>query len=115
MRHCHRCGSEWTTEKREPGVKETCPACNAYLHCCLNCRHHDPSRNNECRVPNTDAVSRRDGANFCDEFVFFEGARASRDPRKDSALSNFDRLFGNGDDESNAQPDKNDFDKLFGD
>ena len=114
MRHCHRCCSEWTAEKRAPGIKETCPACNAFLHCCLNCQHHDASRHNECRVPNTETVSRRDGANFCDEFVFLEGKHPGADPGTDSAHSLLDSLFG-GDDTRGCQEGKSAFDKLFGD
>ncbi len=114
MRFCHRCGSPWTDEKRVPSIKEACPACNAYLHCCLNCQHHDPSRHNECRVPNTDAVSRRDGANFCDEFVFREGRRPGGGTDRGAARSTLDSLFGDGDSDR-PEEGKSAFDKLFGD
>ncbi len=70
MRACHRCGTEWVSDKRQPGVKETCVKCGAYLHCCLNCRFHDPHAHNECYIPNTEWVGDRKGANFCDEFEF---------------------------------------------
>jgi hypothetical protein len=50
MRHCHKCGTEWVSDKRVPGVKETCPNCTAYLHCCFNCRFHDRSAHNQCLI-----------------------------------------------------------------
>lgn len=96
MRTCHRCGHPWESEKKVPGVKEFCEQCSAYLHCCLNCRFHDPSAHNQCAIPTTDWVGDRAGANFCDEFEF-------RDIRAEKASS----------DESNATRRK--LDSLFGD
>ena len=95
MKRCHRCGTEWAAEKRQPGPKEYCEHCAAYLHCCLNCRFHDASAPNECRIPNTDGIRDRAGANFCDEFEFAdtiqetthrESSRGARDA--------FGALFG---------------------
>ncbi|HPO15455.1 MAG TPA: hypothetical protein PLI09_18580 [Candidatus Hydrogenedentes bacterium] len=82
--------------KRQPGVKEFCAQCSAYLHCCLNCRFHDPSLHNECKIPNTEWVGDRKGANFCDEFEFADtipGGNAS-ETKKDQARQALDGLFG---------------------
>lgn len=95
MRTCHRCGQPWDSEKKVPGVKEFCEHCSAYLHCCLNCRHHDRSLHNQCAIPTTDWVGDRAGANFCDEFEFKDPASATKSG-EDSAASRrkLDALFG---------------------
>jgi hypothetical protein len=70
VHQCHKCGAAWVSTQREPGVKETCEACHAYLHACLNCRHHRRGLPNQCYIPNTEAVADRAGCNFCDDFEF---------------------------------------------
>jgi len=98
MHVCHKCGREWTGHRRQVGVKEVCEGCGAYLHCCKNCRHHDRSRPNQCRVPNTDTVVDRAGLNFCDEFQFREGAAAGGDSGTETqARDAFGALFGDSD------------------
>ena len=113
MRLCHRCGKEWVSEKRAPGSKETCPACDAYLHCCKNCRHHAPGRHNQCFIPNTEWVGDRAGMNFCDEFEFSDsdsaGASSASGLQAQSAL---DSLFGGDEREERG---RSALDKLFGD
>lgn len=85
MKVCHRCGTAWEGELRQPGVKEYCGKCSAYLHCCLNCRFQDRTRPNQCRVPNTETITDRASANFCDEFSFRE--KSSQTPEKAGAAS----------------------------
>lgn len=70
MKRCHRCGTPWESTLREPAVKEICPQCNAFLHCCRNCRFHSPPLHNQCQIPNSPWVGDRTGCNFCDEFEF---------------------------------------------
>ena len=111
---CHRCGAPWDAVKRQPGIKEVCESCNAYLHCCKNCRFYDTSAHNSCRVPNTDWVNDKDKANFCDEFEFHDGPqRATEGHGTDQARDALEGLFGGTlkDDESGPK----DFDSLFGD
>jgi hypothetical protein len=108
---CHACGHPWVSEKKQPAVKEFCERCSAYLHCCLNCRFHDPSRHNECHIPNTDWVGDRAGANFCDEFEFRAVGGAPGGDRAADARSGFDALFGD-DGEESAAPKS--LDDLFG-
>jgi len=116
MKRCHRCGHDWVSDKRQPGVKETCPGCNAYLHCCLNCRFHDKSRHNECQIPNTEWVGDRAGCNFCDEFEFVTGDRTAKDAdKKNAAQTAFDSMFGGGDEDGLSEKGRDAFDKLFGD
>lgn len=59
---------------RETGRRDECPHCRADLHCCLNCRFHDPSAPKQCREPQADLVREKDRANFCDFFAFRESA-----------------------------------------
>ena len=96
MKKCHACGHPWVSEKKSPGVKEYCERCYAYLHCCRNCRFYNPAFHNECAIPNTEWVSDKTGANFCDEFEFRDSDDEVRnkDTRND-ALKNFEKLFGN--------------------
>ena len=51
------------------GFRDTCSRCDADLHVCRNCRHHDPSAYNECREPNAERVGERERANRCDYFA----------------------------------------------
>ena len=116
MKRCHRCGTEWVSEKRQPGVKETCPKCSAYLHCCRNCRFHDKTQHNECRIPNTEWVGDRVGLNFCDEFEFADTTAAiGEDKGKKKARDAFGALFGNAAPSADKDAKQLDeFKKLFG-
>jgi hypothetical protein len=95
MRICFRCKKEWKSDKRVPGVKESCESCGAYLHCCKNCRHHDPKAHNQCLIPNTEWVGDREGCNFCDEFEFpLSTSSTPAAPDKDKARAALEGLFG---------------------
>jgi hypothetical protein len=71
MKLCHRCGNELGGIDRV-SRSDTCPHCGSYLHSCLNCSLHDPSAHNQCREPQSESVSDREKANFCDFFTFRE-------------------------------------------
>lgn len=115
MKACYRCGKEWVSDKRQPGVKEFCDACMAYLHCCLNCRFHDPHLHNQCKIPNTEWVGDRAGGNFCDEFEFVDAeAKVDTTKGKQEAKDAFLGLFGASDDDSPKEGSEA-FKKLFGD
>lgn len=112
MKRCHKCGAEWRSEKRQPGVKEFCSACTAYLHCCKNCRFHDPNAHNQCRIPTTEWVGDRAGANFCDEFEFADRDEATaEDQEHNRARATLERLLG-GDEAPRRRPKT--LDDLFG-
>jgi hypothetical protein len=64
-----------------------------YLHCCHNCRFHDPKKHNECHIPNSEFVRDRFAANFCEEFEFTASGNAIQASR-DRALQSFASLFG---------------------
>ena len=90
MRRCHKCSTEISLEGHV-GRKEECPRCAASLHCCLNCRFHDPSAHNQCREVGTEFIRDREGANFCDSFAMGDtaekGAAASSEESAKSALN----------------------------
>ena len=115
MRSCHRCGAEWDSIKRVPGVKEFCAKCSAYLHCCLNCKHHNPAYHNQGAIPNTDWVGDKAGTNFCDEFEFRDASAAAGEGAKTSAArGTLDSLFGDTAPPSDVEK-LDQFKKLFGD
>ena len=96
---CHKCGAPWESDKRQPGFKETCTGCSAYLHCCKNCRFHTPSAHNQCYIPNTEYVADRKGLNFCEEFEFRSGPVKSdaNAEKQQEARNKLDALFGEED------------------
>ena len=71
MRVCFACGAKLTNRDRVP-FKELCPECEAFLHCCKNCRLYSPDVHNHCLSNTTEFVSDRERGNFCDEFHFRE-------------------------------------------
>ena len=98
-RNCHKCRTDWESgDKRQPGFKETCVKCNAYLHCCRNCRFHRPSAHNQCYIPNTEWVGDRAGANFCEEFEFSitDPATGESTSAREDVRTTLDALFGDG-------------------
>jgi hypothetical protein len=88
MGTCHKCG---TTVTDAVGFRATCPSCQAYLHCCLNCRLYSASAPNHCLSRTTEYVRDVEVGNFCEEFEF-----TTRKPAQGQASpkSKFDKLFG---------------------
>lgn len=115
MKCCHRCEAEWVSDKREPGVKDICSECSAYLHCCLNCRFYDPSYHNQCQIGTTEWVGDKEACNFCDEFEFADAEQmVGRDGQASQAREAFDKLFG-ASEHKKAEDRLNDFKRIFGD
>ncbi len=114
MRRCHKCGTEWVSDKPRPGFKKVCETCNAYLHSCQNCHYHDRSAHNECRISTTEWVADKRKANYCDDFKFDNTDKISNDGKKESAKSAFNSLFNGKLDDEGPQGAK-DFDSLFED
>ena len=115
MRRCHKCGAEWASEKKQPSVKEICPECSAFLHCCLNCRFYDPTVHNSCQIGTTEWVGDKAGQNFCDEFVFADTdaqGQSDADAEKDRARQAVQQLLGGSE---TRKPGLDDFERLFGD
>jgi hypothetical protein len=72
--------------------KDACPSCGRDLHCCRQCRFHDPAYHNQCREPKAEMVRERDKANVCDYFEF-AGARGGPGPDPDAAHRRLEDLF----------------------
>ena len=64
---CYQCGAEIAVIERV-GRRDSCPGCEAEVHCCLNCLFYDPHASNACREPNVAPVRDKDLGNFCDYF-----------------------------------------------
>lgn len=61
----------------------------------MNCRFRDPSLHNQCKIPTTEWVADRAGANFCDEFDYEDSeAKTSEAIEHDEARRALDSLFG---------------------
>jgi len=75
------------------GFRETCSGCDADLHVCLNCVHHDPAAYNQCRESSGEWVSDRERANRCDYFAFGEAAERTANTGSETATAALDALF----------------------
>ncbi len=117
MKRCHECGAAWEGGgKKQPGPKDICGNCSAYLHCCLNCRYYDPTVHNECYIPTTEWVGDKAGGNFCDEFELADRVTEKTDAQAgDRARNALDSLFGGSEDTASGSDKLDDFKKLFGD
>lgn len=97
MRACVKCGAEWA-EKEQPGFSAACGRCGEFLHSCINCEFHDPTRHNQCREPQADQVRDRTSRNLCDWFRMADrkaGAAGGAKPdRAAAARAKLEALFG---------------------
>lgn len=89
---CRFCGKELELKGRVMR-KDLCPHCRRDLHCCLQCRFHDPTRHNQCREPKADMVRDRDRMNLCDYFELAPAGRPGRETDQDRAKKRLDDLF----------------------
>jgi hypothetical protein len=106
MRMCFACGAQLQSRQRVP-FKELCPECDAFMHCCKNCRLYSPESHNHCLSPSTEFVPDVERGNYCDEFHFREiedpnpredNKRAAKPEKKSrsqalSAREKFEKLF----------------------
>lgn len=91
---CFKCGTPYPLTRRIVR-SDTCPKCDADLHCCANCRHYNPAAHNQCNEPQAEWVREKERTNFCD---YFEPRRGPGRPGKgstaaDDARARFDNLF----------------------
>lgn len=70
---CHHCGAPWDGDPKA-GRVSVCRRCAAPLHCCLNCRFYDRTRNNQCAEPAAEWVGDKAKGNFCEYFEWRHGA-----------------------------------------
>ncbi|MFH1653697.1 MAG: hypothetical protein ABIE74_06540 [Pseudomonadota bacterium] len=50
------------------GRGDTCPKCRHNLRCCLQCKFHDKSCNNQCHEIMAERVVDKEASNFCNYF-----------------------------------------------
>lgn len=65
---CWKCQADITSTFQKIGFRETCSGCGSWLHVCKQCKNYQPGRPNQCMIPDTEFVSDRESANYCEEF-----------------------------------------------
>ena len=93
---CQACGTAVPYDEPIPRDSE-CEGCHRDLRCCMNCRHHDPSRNNACRETEAELVEDKTRRNFCEFFSFNRRsfvAGQGVNPREAQARAELERPFG---------------------
>ena len=75
------------------GFRDTCAGCDADLHVCRNCAHHDPAAYNECRESSAERVEDRERANRCEYFAPGAGGGGGVAGARRSARESLDALF----------------------
>lgn len=80
---CWKCNAEILQEaERKISFRELCDRCQAWLHCCKNCRNYKPGASNDCAIPGTEYVADREACNFCEDFkVLGEGPKKTLNPK----------------------------------
>lgn len=102
---CWNCQKELEDPFHKLSFKATCDFCQAWLHCCQNCRFYQVGQPNDCLIPGTEQIADRQTANYCEEFSLRKSEQA---PSQASAEEIERRLFG-----ENNLPKKQDFNSLF--
>lgn len=92
MNACALCNSDVHIDKYFTR-KSTCPKCGGDLHICLNCKFYSPTSHNKCLELKAEFQRNRDKANFCDYFIFKEGALNASSNEKEDARKKLDELF----------------------
>jgi hypothetical protein len=88
---CHRCG--FVTEVERVGVRDTCPGCTAFLHCCRSCALYAPGLHNDCREPAAERVVDKEAGNFCDHFRPAAARAATAGDPSAAARARLEALF----------------------
>jgi hypothetical protein len=107
---CYGCGGTLSIDG-PIGRRTTCPACDADLYRCMNCRHYDESAGNECREPHADRIVDKEASNSCDLFQLGDGAPRRKKPSK-AAKDALRALFGEAPAASDDDP-RDALDALF--
>ena len=98
MAWCQNCSEEFPYRSGDVvGRTATCEKCGHDLHACVQCDHHDPRANNQCREPHADRVENRTASNFCDFYrprATPPAVTGKGQARVDDARVRLDALFG---------------------
>ena len=79
---CYRCGASLAALSLPLRRLEQCPNCEIELHVCRMCIHYAPLRPKQCDEEDTEEVTNKTAANFCD---FYSPATGRLDPNLLSA------------------------------
>lgn len=94
---CYQCGAKIEFEGKI-FRQSTCPECESYLHCCLNCDNYDTLAAHDCRESQAQWARDKEAANFCDYFdpVIGEKHHQNRSHlRQNDAKSKLEAMFKN--------------------
>jgi hypothetical protein len=95
---CFKCGKQIDAPERVM-TRDTCPHCDADLHCCRNCRFYDPGKHNECSETQAEWVRDKVVSNYCDYFqpnpVLLAKGSGPGASKENNARNGFDSLFRN--------------------
>ena len=69
MKICHYCNKELNIHEKVTR-QDACPHCGSDLHCCIHCKFYDENAHNKCNEPQSEWISDREKANFCEFFSF---------------------------------------------
>ena len=92
---CYQCRTP--VDRDRVGVRDVCPRCSAYLHCCRNCDFYLPGASNDCREPNAPRVADKEQGNFCDYFRPAPSGRVPTTEDKPDARARLEKLFARKD------------------
>ena len=95
---CHRCGSDVEVEEKI-SRQDTCLNCGVALYCCLNCRFYDENAYHQCRETETEWVSDKSAANFCDYLQLGTAGTTGGPDKSADARKKLEELFGNKEEE----------------
>jgi hypothetical protein len=90
---CYGCGAEVRVEG-PVGRRTTCPACDADLHACIDCKFYDDAAAHACREPHAEHVLDKEASNACDLYQLGDGASRRRGRSSGAARSALAALFG---------------------
>ncbi|MGM0596283.1 MAG: hypothetical protein ACQES9_04520 [Myxococcota bacterium] len=96
--YCYGCGKEIEFAVKggiKVGRLDVCEHCGKYLHCCKNCKFHDPSVHNQCTETYTAFIRDREAANFCSSFRFRELDSPPKQVDTKEAKEKLNALFKN--------------------
>lgn len=93
MKKCHRCGTAWRSFRAQPGSRDVCEGCGAYLHSCSNCRHFDRLITCSCKLPHTSFIGARDSLNYCEDFRMLDSFVRAEEERVERAKCAWEQLF----------------------
>ena len=64
---CWKCDALVDVPPKIP-FKAICDECGSWLHVCVNCKFYKIGMSNDCMIPETELITDREAANYCDEF-----------------------------------------------